>query len=393
MASDDEKELPVGHVLGDRWRVDRRIGEGGTATVYAATHRNGYKVALKVLHARLASNTDIRARFLREGYMANGIEHPGVTRVLDDGATSDGCPFLVVELLDGESLESRAARQGGKIPLAELLTIVDRVLDILSAAHERGIVHRDIKPENVFLTIDGTVKILDFGLARPSIALDMNVGSTQRGLIIGTPDYMAPEQAMGDSTLVGPASDVFSVGATFFALVSGQAVHSAPTVADQLRLLCTQAPRSLATAAPEVPPSIVSVIDRALALAPVDRWPSAKDMRAALRLASSELELPARIHAASVLPGSMAKTSSAPTLIEPTPEDSARLSAASEDIAMALRRPPPQGRKPWVTIALVLAAAGILALLAVASQPRPKPPHKIDQAEELERARRVLGAH
>ncbi|MDB4997467.1 MAG: uncharacterized protein JWM74_4899, partial [Myxococcaceae bacterium] len=156
----------IGSLIQDKWRIDKRLGAGGTATVFAATHRNGYRVALKMLHPEMASNEDILARFLREGYLANAVDHPGVTRVLDDGKTEDGHVFLVVELLEGESLEARARRHGGKLPLGESLWFLDQMLDVLAAAHAQGVVHRDIKPENVFLTKDGVVKLLDFGLAR-----------------------------------------------------------------------------------------------------------------------------------------------------------------------------------------------------------------------------------
>ncbi|HEX7666775.1 MAG TPA: protein kinase, partial [Polyangiaceae bacterium] len=130
-----------------KYRIDSRLGEGATSVVYAATHvNNGLRVAIKVLHGELAQETEIKTRFLREGYAANSIQHPGVARVLDDDTLEDGTVFLVMDLLDGESLKARAMRYGGALPVQEMLPITDRLLDVLGAAHDQGIVHRDIKP-------------------------------------------------------------------------------------------------------------------------------------------------------------------------------------------------------------------------------------------------------
>ena len=124
----------TGVVLKEKWRIDALLGEGGVATVYAATHRNGKRVAVKVLHPQLASVAEIRERFLREGYVANRVEHPGCVSVLDDDTTADGLTFLVMDLLDGESLEKRLAREG-RLPVKDVLSITDALLEVLAAAH------------------------------------------------------------------------------------------------------------------------------------------------------------------------------------------------------------------------------------------------------------------
>src|SRR5271169_2778679 len=155
----------TGVVLKEKWRIDSLLGEGGVAAVYAATHRNGKRVAVKVLHPHLASIPDVRDRFLREGYVANRVEHPGAVGVLDDDVTDDGLVFFVMDLLDGESLEKRLAREG-KLAPKDVLGITYVLLDVLSAAHSKGIVHRDIKPENIYLLRDGGQRLLDFGTAR-----------------------------------------------------------------------------------------------------------------------------------------------------------------------------------------------------------------------------------
>ncbi len=290
-----------GQLIKGKWRIDSRLGDGSTASVYAATHRNGYRVAVKVLHGDLAGNADIRARFLREGYVANTIRHPGVVRILDDDVMDDGAVFLVMELLEGETLETRAMRFGGKLPLDDVIPTMDRLLDVLAAAHAQGIVHRDVKPDNVFLTKDGGLKVLDFGLARISEQFSSRM-STRAGLILGTPDFMSPEQASGNSGAVDARSDLWSVGATAFTLLTGEPVHRSGTLHEYLMVISSVPARSLAVAAPNVPRSVVEVIDRALALDRSHRWGSAREMQAALREAypitasSTSLETGVVIH-------------------------------------------------------------------------------------------------
>src|SRR6185437_13249004 len=142
----------LGTVLRQKYRLDRLLGIGGMATVYSATHlRNTNRVAVKILHRDLSGDEGLRARFLREGYMANSVDHRGTVRVLDDDADEDGSVFLVMELLDGETLEARWERNGRRLAVREVIHLMTEVLDVLATAHARGIVHRDVKPENLFL--------------------------------------------------------------------------------------------------------------------------------------------------------------------------------------------------------------------------------------------------
>jgi len=279
----------VGTVLNGKWHVDAQIGSGGMATVYAATHRNGIRAAIKMLHTQLSRDPSTRARFLREAYLANAVNHPGVLKVHDDGVTEDGGVYLVLDLLEGETIEARRNRFGGALPIDEALRIADDSLDALAAAHERGIVHRDVKPENVFLTNGGRVRLLDFGLARMKGQSGEN---TRTGVTIGTPQFMPPEQAQGRRDAVDACSDIWGVGAMLFTTITGQYVHDAPNLHEQLMASATMRARPLRSVAPEVSEPVAVVVDRALELEPSDRWESAREMQRALRAARGPISAP-----------------------------------------------------------------------------------------------------
>ena len=278
----------VGSVLRGKYKLERLLGLGGMGAVFAAVHQNNRnKVAIKMLHAELSVNLEIRKRFLREGYIANTVEHPGVVRVLDDDATEDGAVFLVLDLLEGETLATRLDTKGVLSPV-EVTRIAIDLLDILAAAHEKGIVHRDIKPDNVFLTKQGAVRILDFGIARLQDATAAG-SNTRSGHTVGTPAYMAPEQALGHVKKIGPACDVFSVGATMFTLLTGKYTHDAESVSELLVKAATQPVVSIAKTDPNLPASLVKVVDKALAFEMDARWRNAGEMKAALTTVLSEL--------------------------------------------------------------------------------------------------------
>ena len=277
----------IGSVLRGKYRLDRVLGVGGMAAVYAATHlRNANRVAIKLLHTEHARDDSLRVRFLREGYAANSVGHPGTVRVLDDETADDGAVFLVMELLRGETLEARWKRRSRRLPVREVAHHVYRVLDVLGAAHRQGIVHRDIKPENLFLTSSGDLKVLDFGVA---VELQRSGTTTRPGGLVGTPSFMAPEQVLGKTGEVDAQSDLWSVGATAFTMISGRTVHAAETAEEEMVYAASRPAPSLASAAPDVPPPLVAVVDRALALAKPERWPSALAMRMALAEAFGEV--------------------------------------------------------------------------------------------------------
>jgi len=283
MAPDDADKRArerVGSVLKGKYRLDSLLGVGGMAAVYAATHlRNTNRVAVKVLHQEVALDAGLRERFLREGYAANSVAHPGTVRILDDDTAEDGAVFLVMELLEGETLEARWARKSGRLRAEEVAFLTYQLLDVLAAAHAKGIVHRDVKPENLFLTRERVLKVLDFGVAR---LLEGSATATRSGSVLGTPAFMAPEQVLGKTREVDAQSDVWSIGATAFTLLSGRFVHEAETSEEMMVFTASKPARSLATAAPDVPAPLVAVIDRALALDKTKRWGSARSMQKAV---------------------------------------------------------------------------------------------------------------
>ncbi len=279
----------VGQTLKGKWMLDRLLGVGGMAAVYAATHRNRKRAAVKVLHSELSMNTSVRERFLREGYAANSVGHPGAVAVDDDDVAEDGCAFLVMELLEGETLEARWERKQKQLPPDEVLSLVDQVLGTLSAAHDKGIVHRDLKPENLFLTRSGVVKVLDFGIARLR-ELGSTASKTQTGSTMGTPAFMPPEQARGRWEEVDGRSDVWALGATMFTLLTGRYVHEAETTNEALVQAVTARARSVADLRPDLPFPIVELVDRALAYDKAERWSSATTMQTALRRAYAGLQ-------------------------------------------------------------------------------------------------------
>src|ERR1700722_2737066 len=253
----------VGTTILGKYVLERVLGVGGMASVYVAVHRNNKRFALKMLHPELSLREDIRVRFLREGYAANSVGHPGAVAVMDDDVGEDAAPFLVMELLEGEPVDALFQRSGHRLSTRHVLGIAYQTLDVLAAAHAKENVHRDIKPANLFLTSTGQVKVLDFGIAR-LLDPSSSQATTRTGTAIGTPAFMAPEQALARPGTVDGASDVFSVGATMFTLLTGRYVHEGESANELMVLAATRPAPSLATVAPGVPREVVALVDRAL---------------------------------------------------------------------------------------------------------------------------------
>jgi len=276
----------VGTMIGSKYTLDALLGVGGMAAVYRASHRNGATFAIKVLHPEYTMRADVRARFLREGYIANSIKHVGVARVVDDEAIENGDAYIVMELLEGVSVDRLASRYSEKLPVRAVVALGIAVLDVLGAAHQAGVVHRDIKPANLFVGFDGRAVLLDFGIARVYDAATTGGLSTAAGVVLGTPAFMSPEQASGEKSSVGPRTDLWSLGATMFTLACGRTVHPGDSGPQYLVQSATRDAPKLHEVAPDVPEPIAAVVDRSLARKAEDRHATADEMREALIAAS-----------------------------------------------------------------------------------------------------------
>jgi serine/threonine protein kinase len=278
----------LGRTLSDRWQLDRLLGVGGMASVYAATHRNGNRVAIKILHPELSVYPELRERFLEEGYAANNVSHPGVVAIHDDGTSEDGAVYLVMELLEGETLQARCQDEPCMFSPRDVLWIADQVLEVLEAAHAKGIVHRDIKPENIFLTRERKLKLLDFGIAHNEHS--RRTHRTRAGAAMGTPAFMPPEQARGLADQIDGRTDLWALGATLFWLASGCMVRSEGTANEELLQAMTRPAPPLESVAPFAPLALQRVIDTALAFDKGERFATASSMRVAVWEACAVLD-------------------------------------------------------------------------------------------------------
>lgn len=276
----------LGTTLDGKYHLREILGAGGTAVVFRAVGPDGEPVAVKMLHDHLSRSDEVCRRFVREGQLGNVLDHPGTVRVLDHGSSDDGCPYLVLEFLAGESLEDRRVKAGGRLDLWETLDFCDQLLAVLEVAHAKNVVHRDLKPSNLFVTESGRLKVLDFGIAR--LVDDTSATSTKTGQMVGTPAFMPPEQALSRPRDVDARTDIWAVGATLFTLLSGEHVHIAETSSEHLVKAATLHARSLAKALPGVPANVEALVARCLAFDKSERWPSAAAMREELTFVRSD---------------------------------------------------------------------------------------------------------
>jgi serine/threonine protein kinase len=256
-----------GTVIADTYEITRLLGQGGMGAVWEAKHLRlpGKRVVVKVL---LFGATDavVLARFRREAEIGSRLGHPNIVQVLDFNTLADGTPYIVLELLQGESLASRLQR--GPLSLEEVKSVVTQVGSALAAAHREGIVHRDLKPDNVFLCptdlggeVRDVVKVLDFGISK---IRGSKTVLTQDAALIGTPQYMAPEQATGRNDEIDTRTDVFAFGAMTFEMIAGTPPFSGDTLASVIHAIVYSPTPSLAQVAKDVPPAVVAAIERAL---------------------------------------------------------------------------------------------------------------------------------
>ena len=316
-----------GRRLGGRYRVGALLGAGGMGEVWAARDLLlDRPVAVKVLGAALAGDGRAAERLRREARAAARLDHPNIARMLDLGE-HDGRPYLVMELLEGESLAARIDR-ADPIPPAEAARVVAAVADALQAAHSAGVVHRDVKPGNVYLTSGGEVKVLDFGIASAAGEADLTTGD-----LLATAAYLAPERALGQPAT--PAADLYSLGVVLYELLAGRRPFQGGSDIELAMAHVTVRPAPLALVAPSTPPSLVVACEHALAKDPAARPPSAAAFARLLR---------------------------APVPAAP----------ATRPLPLASQFPRPRSRRRGLLVALLLVGIALAALPALGGGPAPR---------------------
>jgi len=277
------KPVP-GDVIGGKYRIVRLIGDGGMGTVYEAHHEFlETTVALKFLHSELAKRPGLGSRFLQEARVSARIHSPHVTHVTDVDQTADGSPYLVMELLHGEPLQQAMDRHG-KLPAEQAVDFSLQILSGLESAHAIGVVHRDLKPDNVFIVpANGglLLKLIDFGIAKLRASTEFQKGLTRAGVIMGTPEYMAPEQLFAAEN-VDHRADLYSLGVILFEMLAGRRPADGDDVEAIVASVVSGNVRHLADLEPGLSPGLVAVVERALRPDREARFGSALEMRVAL---------------------------------------------------------------------------------------------------------------
>jgi serine/threonine-protein kinase len=281
--------IDIGSVVNGKYRLVRLLGDGGMGSVYEAQHAVlGTRVAVKVLHPELARRTGLVERFLQEARVAAQIRSPHVVQVADIDRTPEGYAYIVMELLEGEALSSVLDRLR-KLPVMMACEYIGQVLEALEAAHALGVIHRDLKPENVFVTFAGgkpVLKLIDFGIAKARRVDPQQKNLTVAGVVMGTAEYMAPEQARS-ADKVDARADIYAVGVMLYEMIAG----ARPVTGEDARVIALKVERGevvpLVQAAPETPREIAGLVHRAMAARPELRFATATDMRLALEAATS----------------------------------------------------------------------------------------------------------
>ncbi|MES1175707.1 MAG: protein kinase [Myxococcales bacterium] len=288
-----------GDVIGGKYRIVRLIGDGGMGTVYEAHHEFlETSVALKFLHTELAQRAGLGSRFLQEARVSARIRSPHVTHVTDVDQTADGSPYLVMELLHGEPLQQAMDRRG-KLPPEQAVDFALQILSGLESAHAIGVVHRDLKPDNVFIvpaTGGPLLKLIDFGIAKLRASTEFQKGLTRAGVIMGTPEYMAPEQLFAAEN-VDHRADLYSLGVILFEMLSGRRPADGDDVETIVASVVSGNVRHLASLEPGLPPGLIAVVERALKPDRDARFGSALEMRLALAPFAGALSYAGRLAA------------------------------------------------------------------------------------------------
>jgi len=282
----------VGEVLAGRYEIEELVGAGGMSSVYRAHDRLlDRKVALKVMHQHYGDDPEYVERFRREARSVASLSHPNVVTVIDRGEHGSR-QFIVFEYVDGENLKQLIERRG-PAPVELALELAIQIGSALSFAHQHGLVHRDVKPQNVLLNGDGRAKVTDFGIAR---SLEIQHGMTQTGTVLGTSDYIAPEQAQGQS--VGQQTDVYALGVVLYEMLTAEVPFPAESFVAVAMRHINEPPPPIRDRRPDVPPRVEAAVHRAMAKKPADRFPTMAAFVAELERCHGELQ-----GATQVLPG------------------------------------------------------------------------------------------
>jgi serine/threonine-protein kinase len=310
----------VGSIIADRYHVLRKLGEGGMGTVYLAEHvKMGRKSAVKVMNPALVHDADAISRFNREASNASKINHPHVAAVYDFGETPEGVIYLAMEYIEGPAL-TKVIEDQGALPPLRAAEIARQVADALTVAHDMGIVHRDLKPDNIMLTKnrDGTdfAKVVDFGIAK--IANNEAQRVTKTGLVIGTPDYMSPEQLAGDK--LDGRSDTYSLGIVAFNMLTGKLPFPGDTLQESMIMRLTERPKQLMEMKEDVawPQQVQAVLDRALERTAEDRYKTAAEFGRELYTAIKGMRDPSATKVVTVLNAPATRASSQQQPVPPT---------------------------------------------------------------------------
>ena len=368
--------LPTGHLLGGTYRLEREIGRGGMGVVYEASHNRLSRLfAVKVLHPTLESDPELVRRFRREAEITSKLGHPHIVEIVDFDHPDDAPPYIVMELLEGEDLGERLRREGA-LPLGQGADIARQTCSALHAAHAHGIVHRDLKPRNIYLARRGAnsdyVKVLDFGISK---VLGAQVEVTIEQLVMGTPGYMAPEQATGKSAEVDRRTDVFAMGAILYQMLAGSAPFSADSQPATLYRIVHDEPPLLEALRPDLPDEVIAVVRRALRKPREERYPSMEALWNALARAAelepAEWEFPTEDRSFDEVPRRRADEERAP----PPPSDTVRDPTPPPQPTRMMR----DRRRLWswpllVAVPVLLAAVGVLVALVWPRSPGERPP-------------------
>src|SRR5436305_2193445 len=286
----------VGETLGDRYEVEELVGAGGMSSVYRAHDRLlDRKVALKVMHSHYGEDPEYVERFRREARSVAALSHPNIVTVIDRG-DHDGRQFLVFEYIEGENLKRLIERRGPG-PVATALELAMQIARGLSFAHQQGLIHRDVKPQNILLNGDGRAKVTDFGIAR---SLDVQHGMTQTGTVLGTSDYIAPEQAQGQR--VDEHTDVYSLGVVMYELLTSEVPFPGENFVAVAMRHINEPPPLIRDKRPDVPPRVEAAIQKAMAKDPADRFQTMADFCRELELCLAEVQACAGTQYAAVVP-------------------------------------------------------------------------------------------